>query len=187
MPGMNVTNASFKWAGSALVPWWVHIKCNKQNALFYLITISFFFGSVVSSLLHGLFSSCGKWGLFSSCSVWVSHCSDFSRWGARTLVSAGFSHGSSHAPEHRLNSCGTWAWLLHGMWDFPRSGINPVSSALAANSLPLRHHGSIECLVLKIIVFSIPLLSTQEYNMWNTHSISWSEFNQWHFKSSESN
>ena len=124
MPGMNVTNASFKWAGSALVPWWVHIKCNKQNALFSLITISFFFGSVVSSLLHGLFSSCGKWGLFSSCSVWVSHCSDFSRWGARTLVSAGFSHGSSHAPEHRLNSCGTWAWLLHGMWDFPRSGIN---------------------------------------------------------------
>lgn len=28
-----------------------------------------------------------------------------------------------------------------------------MSPALAANSLPLRHHGSIECLVLKIIVF----------------------------------
>ena len=48
---------------------------------------------------------------------------------------------------------------------FPDQESICQSSALAANSLPLRHHGSIECLVLKIIVFSIPLLSTQEYNM----------------------
>ena len=27
--------------------------------------------------------------------------------------------------EHRLSSCG--AWLLHGMWDPPRLGIEPVS------------------------------------------------------------
>ena len=32
--------------------------------------------------------------------------------------------------EHRLNSCGTWAWLLCGMWDIPGPGIEPVSHAL---------------------------------------------------------
>ena len=32
----------------------------------------------------------------------------------------------------RLSSCGAWAYeLLHGMWDLPRSGIKPVSPALA--------------------------------------------------------
>ena len=37
----------------------------------------------------------------------------------------------SQALEHRLNSCGTWALLLCGMQDLPRSGIKPVSPALA--------------------------------------------------------
>ena len=32
--------------------------------------------------------------------------------------------------EHRLNSCGTRAELLCGMWDIPGSGIEPVSHAL---------------------------------------------------------
>ena len=31
----------------------------------------------------------------------------------------------------RLSSCGTWAQLLHGMWDIPRPGLEPVSPALA--------------------------------------------------------
>ena len=31
----------------------------------------------------------------------------------------------------RLSSCGTWAQLLRGMWDFPRPGLEPVSPALA--------------------------------------------------------
>ena len=35
------------------------------------------------------------------------------------------------ALEHRLNSCGSWAYLLHGMWDLPGSGIEPMSCALA--------------------------------------------------------
>ena len=41
---------------------------------FYL----FIFGSAESSLLHGLFSSCGKRDLLSSCGAWASHCSGFS-------------------------------------------------------------------------------------------------------------
>ena len=31
----------------------------------------------------------------------------------------------------RLSSCGPWAQLLHGMWDLPRPGLEPVSPALA--------------------------------------------------------
>ena len=42
-----------------------------------------------------------------------------------------FSSSDSQALEHRLNSCGAWAYLLRGMWDCPRSGIEPVSPALA--------------------------------------------------------
>ena len=39
---------------------------------------------------------------------------------------------SSQALEHRLNSCGgAWAQLLHSMWDLLRSGIEPISPALA--------------------------------------------------------
>ena len=47
----------------------------------------------------------------------------------------GLSTCSSRALE--LKGCGTWASLLHGRWDLPRSGIEPVSPAL-----PLSHQGS---------------------------------------------
>ena len=33
--------------------------------------------------------------------------------------------------EHRLNSCGVWASLLHIMWGLPTSGIEPMSPLLA--------------------------------------------------------
>ena len=33
--------------------------------------------------------------------------------------------------ECRLSSCGSRAQLLHGMWDLPRPGLEPVSPALA--------------------------------------------------------
>ena len=43
---------------------------------------------------------------------------------------------ASPVAEHRLqtrrlSSCGSWAQLLHGMWDLPRPGLGPVSPALA--------------------------------------------------------
>ena len=43
----------------------------------------------------------------------------------------GFSSWGMWALEHRLSRCGTRAQLLHGMWDPPRPGIEPVSPALA--------------------------------------------------------
>ena len=43
---------------------------------------------------------------------------------------------ASFVAEHRLqtrrlSNCGSWAQLLHGMWDLPRPGLEPVSPALA--------------------------------------------------------
>ena len=38
---------------------------------------------------------------------------------------------ASWALEHVFSSCGAWALLLQGLWDLPRSRIEPRSSALA--------------------------------------------------------
>ena len=44
----------------------------------------------------------------------------------------GFSSCGLWAPEHRLSSCGARAQLLHGMWDLPGPGLEPVSRTLAS-------------------------------------------------------
>ena len=54
------------------------------------------------------------------------------------------THGSCHswALERGFSSCGTQAQLLHGMWDLPGPGIEPVSLALAdrflSTALPVK-------------------------------------------------
>ena len=64
------------------------------------------------------FSSCGKWGpLFIA-------------------VHGPLTIAASLVAEHRLqtrrlSSCGSQAQLLHGLWDPPRPGLEPVSPALA--------------------------------------------------------
>ena len=59
------------------------------------------------------FSSCGKWGpLFIA-------------------VRGPLTIAASLVAEHRLSNCGSRAQLLRGMWDLPRSGLEPVSPALA--------------------------------------------------------
>ena len=70
----------------------------------------------MSSLPHGLFSSCSEWGLLSSCGAQASHFRGFSYYRALALGHAGFSSCgawlrscSSWALEHRLNGYGTWA------------------------------------------------------------------------------
>ena len=59
-----------------------------------------------------------------------------------------FSSCKSWAPEHRLTSCSSGAWLLHGMWDRPGSGIESMSPALQADYLPLSHQRNSEPAVL---------------------------------------
>ena len=70
-------------------------------------------------------------GAFSSCDTQASHCGGLSYCRAQALECVGFSSCGSQALEHRLNSCGSQAYLLHSIWDLPRPGIKPVSLALA--------------------------------------------------------
>ena len=56
--------------------------------------------------------------------------------GHSSLRCAGLTIGASLVAEHRLqtrrlSSCGSRAQLLHGMWDPPRPGLEPMSPALA--------------------------------------------------------
>ena len=64
------------------------------------------------------FSSCGKWGPLL------------------IAVRGPLTIAASLVAEHwlqmrRLSNCGSRAWLLRGMWDPPRPGLEPVSPALA--------------------------------------------------------
>ena len=71
----------------------------------------FIFGCAGSSLLHGLFSSCGEQELVSICSVWVFYCGDFSCCRALALGTCAplvvARSCGSQALEHRLSSRGT--------------------------------------------------------------------------------
>ena len=76
----------------------------------------FIFGCTGSWLLCRAFSSCAEWGLLLQCagsSLW---------W----LLLSG-----AQALEGRLSSHGTWAELLHNIWDLPGPRIKPKFPALA--------------------------------------------------------
>ena len=60
----------------------------------------------------------------------ASHCGSFSCCGAQALVTC-----ASVVAARGLSSCGTRAQLLHGMWDLPGPGLEPVSPALAGRFL----------------------------------------------------
>ena len=74
-----------------------------------LLNLYLFIGCAGSLLLHGPFSSCGKWGLLFRCGTRVSHCGGFSCHRATALRHTGFSSCGTRALEHRLSSCGVWA------------------------------------------------------------------------------
>ena len=69
------------------------------------------------------FSSCSEWKLLSSCCTRASP------------RSGRFSRGRARALERSLRRCGAWAYLLHGIWNLPRPGIEPESPALAGGFL----------------------------------------------------
>ena len=82
-------------------------------------------------LMRGLFLQWQQVGPLPRCSVQASHCNSFSCCEAQAAEYAGFGSCSSQALEHKLNTCGSWADLLLGMWDLPRPGTEPVSPAPA--------------------------------------------------------
>ena len=56
-----------------------------KNFSSFRIYVFIIFVCAGSSLLHGLFFSCGEWRLLSDCSAQASHCGDFSCCSAWTL------------------------------------------------------------------------------------------------------
>ena len=109
------------------------------------------FGCAGSSWLCRLFSSCREQRLLSSCGAWVFHCSDFSLLRAEhklqsvqaSVVEArGISSCDARIPEHRLNSCDTWAQLLCGILDLPGPGIKHMSPALAGRFFTMKALGT---------------------------------------------
>ena len=84
--------------------------------LFYFISL--FMAVLGLRFCARAFSSCGKRGpLFIT-------------------VRGPLTISASPVAEHRLqmrrlSNCGSWAQPLHGMWDLPRPGLEPVCAALA--------------------------------------------------------
>ena len=86
------------------------------------------------------FSSCGKWGPL----LITVH-------GPLTLV-------ASLAAEHRLqmcrlSNCGSWAQPLHGMWDLPGPGLEPVSPALAGGFSTTAPPGKPQYICLLFLIY----------------------------------
>ena len=116
--------------------YFIHHEFFALNRFIYLFIYLFnFWLCWVFLAAHGpsLVAVSGSYSAILLCGVRASHCAGPSRCGAQALgmrASAVAAHGlsrcGSRAPEHRLSSHGTWAHLLHGMWDLPRPGLEPV-------------------------------------------------------------
>ena len=64
------------------------------------------------------FSSCGKWGPLLMAVL-------------GPLIIAASLVAEHRLQTRRLSNCGSRAQPLHGMWDLPRPGLEPMSPALA--------------------------------------------------------
>ena len=101
------------------------------------------------------FSSCGKQGPLL-----------FAVRGPLTIA-------ASLVAEHRLqtrrlSSCGSRAQLLRGMWDPPRPGLKPMSSALAGRLI--NHCASREAQEPVLLSESSGLIN---YSVWDNNGILW--------------
>ena len=105
-----------------------------------------FLGRAGSSLLRGVFPSCGQRGLFSSCCARALHCGGLSCCRAWLLRHVG---SAAVAPEFQS----TGSVLAHGLSCSALYGIFPDQESNAcllrrqADSLPLSHQGSPSCLL----------------------------------------
>ena len=91
------------------------------------------------------FSSCGEWGLlFIAVHRLIAVASLFRAWALGMRASVVWHVGSAVVPR-RLSSCGARAYLLHGMWDLPGPGLEPVSPALAGGFLTTEPPGKSQC------------------------------------------
>ena len=130
---------------------------DKSSPLFILFTYLFIFGCIGSSLLCAGFLQLWRVGTTLCCSALASRCGGLSCCGAWALgaqasvvVARRLSSCGLQALEHKLSSCSARAQLLRGMWDLPRPGLEPVSSALAGRFLTTAPPGKPLVLCLEI-------------------------------------
>lgn len=91
-------------------------------------------------------------------------CMGFSWWKFFLLWSVGprvprpqsLRHVSSVVVTHRLDSPGSWAWLLCGVWGLPGPGIEHMSPHRQVASLPLSLRGSLRGRALTQLFCSAP-------------------------------
>ena len=119
--------------------------------IYFYKFILFIFGCVGSSFRARAFSSCGKRGpLFLAV------------WGPLFLAVRGpFTIAAPPVAGHRLqtrrlSSCGSRAQLLHGMWDLPRPGLEPLSPALAGRFSTTAPPGKPSYTLLKADADTVP-------------------------------
>ena len=90
------------------------------------------------------FSSCGKWGpLFIAVH--------------RPFIIAASLVAEHRLQTRRLSNCGSRAQLLHGTWDPPRPGLEPVSPALAGRFSTTAPPGKPPLLIFKKFFFPFSL------------------------------
>ena len=103
------------------VSMYIHIQNMQQFYKKLILFIHVFLLCRVFSALRGLSLVAGSGG-YSSLQYTASHCG-FSCCRAQALGWA------SVVAACGLSVCGMWAQLLHGMWDLPRLGMEPMSPA----------------------------------------------------------
>ena len=114
-----------------------------EYCFLFLVLLFQYTLKMISYIFHDCAGSLLQCRLFSQ--LWqagatLQLCAGFSLWRLllfRSTVSrarrlqqlqhAGGLNSCSLAPEHRLNRCGAWAYLLCSVWDLPRPGTELVS------------------------------------------------------------
>ena len=79
---------------------------------------------------------------------------------------------SSFGAWARLSSCGTWALLLHGMWNLWGPGIEPTSPALAGTFFTTKPPGEAVIKLLNLGAESAFAGSPQMKVLWVNHCLS---------------
>ena len=134
---------------------------HKSYYLFLFIYLFIYFLAVLGlRFCAKAFSSCGKRGpLFIA---------------MRGPLTIAASLVAEHRLQtRRLSSCGSRAYLLHGMWDLPRPGLEPVSLASAGRfsttappGKPKSYYliGRLFCYILRNLPSFCPLFLTFGHN-----------------------
>ena len=129
---------------------------------FFFNFLIFIFGCIGFSLLHMGFLQLRQAGPTLRCGAWTSHCGGFPCCRARAPGAR-----ASVVVARGLSSCGAWAQLLRSMWDLPRSGIEPVSPALAGGFLIIVPPGKLplnffklSCVLCELLQVAVCFLPT---------------------------